>query len=257
MSSEQYLLPLLNQSNWTLYSFYTEPAYSQNQSEAGYSGWAAYSTQQMPGMTTGSISGTYSIDMDIIKACRVIISGYAVLALCIFGLLGNVVTIIVLKRDPNQESTTVWLLKALAVTDSSCLFFALLFIVISYILRYIQREISRNINTLYYAMRLVLSPMSHVTNSLTIWLVILVTIDRYLAICKPLNVSWRNLRRMKLTVLVLFLLAVLFSIPSILAELVVIRYIQCIFNYNLSMTEYVACEDFYITVSYGLRIYDI
>src|SRR6218665_2993409 len=211
MSSEQYLLPLLNQSNWTLYSFYTEPAYSQNQSEAGYSGWAAYSTQQMPGMTTGSISGTYSIDMDIIKACRVIISGYAVLSLCIFGLLGNIVTIIVLKRDPNKESTTVWLLKVLASIDSSFLFLALLFIGVAQIWEF-QYEISKVSSALDYAMRLVIRPVAHVTHSLTIWLVVLVTIDRYLAICKPLNVRWRNLRRMKLTVLVLFLLDVVFSI---------------------------------------------
>jgi|SRR6218665_1773370 len=256
MSSEQHLLPLLNQSNWTPYPFDTDPANSQNQSEAGYIGWAAYSTQQTPGLTLSPKNDTYAAARNLIDICRVVVGTYVVFALCVFGLLGNIVTIVILKRDPDKESTTVWLLKALAVIDSSYLLFTLLFLGSLRIWYTQMNEISI---TLYNLIRFALSPMSHVTHSLTIWLVILITIDRYLAICKPLNVSWRNLRRMKITVLVLFVLAALFSTPpSVLEGLMTMHYTKCRYNYaNHSMAEKDACFQTYLGMYDGLRIYNV
>lgn len=254
MSYEQNLFSFSNQSNWRFYSVEAELAHSQ--SEAGHNGLTVYSTQQMPEVTPDSKSGTYTLDRDLLKACRVIFRGYVVLAFCVFGLLGNCLTILVLKRDPNKESTTVWLLKALACIDNSFLISALLFIASSAIWE--KYWINKMSVTLYSLMQLVFRPIASVTQSLTIWIVIHVTIDRYLAICKPLNSSWRNLCRMKITALMLFILVVLFRTPSIFGELITMHYRRCLSNYtNRSSAENSSCYKQYSNMFTGLEIYNI
>ena len=47
---------------------------------------------------------------------------YVVLTLCIFGFIGNTMTIVVLRKDPDRAtSSTNWLLQTLALVDTICL----------------------------------------------------------------------------------------------------------------------------------------
>jgi len=50
---------------------------------------------------------------------KMIADVYVVLTLCIFGFIGNVVTIVVLRKDPDRAiSSTNWLLQTLALVDT-------------------------------------------------------------------------------------------------------------------------------------------
>lgn len=129
----------------------------------------------------------------------------------IIGLAGNCLSIIVLRADPDKNATN-WLLQTLAVSDTS---FLLSCIPVS-VLRGIQlysnwwtEEQSVNFNYfLPYAW-----PLSSIAQTITVWLVILVTLDRYAAVCKPLSRSARSLERHKKFVGIIVIVALVYNLP--------------------------------------------
>ena len=77
----------------------------------------------------------------------------------------------------------------------------------------------------------VLHPLVLVFHTLTVWIVVLVTFARYLCIVRPMDVQWRNLRRMKIATIWLLVLSVLLNTPTILETLVrIYSYCNCAFN---------------------------
>lgn len=49
---------------------------------------------------------------------KVVVDVYVVLAVCVVGLVGNALTVAVLRRDNDPSNTTNWLLQSLAITDT-------------------------------------------------------------------------------------------------------------------------------------------
>lgn len=60
-----------------------------------------------------------------------------------------------------------------------------------------------------------------ITQTITVWMVLLVTTDRYIAICHPLNSSLRNISRCKVAVVVTIVAAVIYNIPRFLERKIV------------------------------------
>ena len=148
--------------------------------------------------------------------CDYIFKLFVTTILCFVGFVGNAVTIAVLRRDrdPQRQKSTNWLLKALAVTDTIYLAFACIYHPMNSI-AWLTDAFSTVRNFLNYLTKY-LYPFAEIAHTMTIWMVVLVTVDRYLAICKPLRTDWRSLHRLKITVGVLFILAVIVNLPNFL-----------------------------------------
>jgi len=56
-------------------------------------------------------------------------------------------------------------------------------------------------------------PIASISQTMTIWIVLLVTADRYVAVCLPLSRHLRSMRRTKLATCVTLILAVVYNVP--------------------------------------------
>jgi len=56
-------------------------------------------------------------------------------------------------------------------------------------------------------------PAASITQTMTIWIVLLVTVDRYIAVCLPLSRHLRSMRRTQLATGVTLVLAVVYNVP--------------------------------------------
>lgn len=140
--------------------------------------------------------------------------GIIVPVIVLFGLIGNILTIIVLWRK-EMHSTTIYYLRALVITDTIILVFAFLLLT--------PISISNYTNSLKY-FRDIIYPMIFVpcnyvvmtVQTINVWITVSVTIERYIAICHPF-ISIRLLTRCKaLTVIGLTTsFSVLYNIPRL------------------------------------------
>ena len=96
--------------------------------------------------------------------------------LCLVGLFGNLVSVIVLRKDKERKDALV-LLQALAVADTMY--------VLTAITRFPLGHLLQNKNT-YAHMQLYVLPLLKTSQTIAIWMVLLVTVERYTHVCKPL-----------------------------------------------------------------------
>ena len=57
------------------------------------------------------------LDADLYIDFRIVVNVYIVLSLCVTGICGNILSIVVLHKDRVMKKTTSFLLKALAFAD--------------------------------------------------------------------------------------------------------------------------------------------
>jgi len=120
---------------------------------------------------------------------RTVVDVYVVSALCVAGVIGNLLSMIVLRRDRDRPNATNWLLQALAVVDTV------------YLLASVLIQPLKTINDVgeldgpRAALRRVFPyvephawALASTAQTATVWLVLLVTVDRYVAVCRPLKV---------------------------------------------------------------------
>ena len=120
---------------------------------------------------------------------RTVVDVYVVSALCAAGVVGNLLSMLVLRRDRDRPNATNWLLQALAVVDTV------------YLLASVLIQPLKTVNDVGdgdgagAALRRVFPyvephawALASTAQTATVWLVLLVTVDRYVAVCQPLKV---------------------------------------------------------------------
>ena len=150
---------------------------------------------------------------------RIIIDVFLVGIICIVGFIGNALCIAVLRRDRERKNTTNWLLQTLAFSDTLYLVACVLFQTVKGINDYTNWF--PWINVAFPYMEPYIWAFASIAQTITVWLVMLVTMDRYIAICKPLKTQMRTLQRAKLAVTIVIIAAVIYNIPRFMERKIV------------------------------------
>ena len=139
---------------------------------------------------------------------NVIIDGF----LSVLGISCNILAIIVLQLE-RQKLTMCVLLQGLAAADIVFLLYTLLYTTLRSVypytgrLEWIYREASPYIVTFVL-------PCGWIAQTTSIWLVVLVTADRYHYVCHPFSANrWCTVRRARLVAGATWMAAILFNIP--------------------------------------------
>ena len=137
-----------------------------------------------------------------------------VLILGVLGIVGNILSIVVLGRDDVMKKTTQILLQNLATADIGFLIM-LVFENAWFTIRYVlPPDPSPQLDQLYWSMQPYLWFITQVFHVTSIYSVVIVTGDRYIAICRPLQ-SGRlsTTRNARWAVVVVWCISVIFNIP--------------------------------------------
>ena len=134
--------------------------------------------------------------------CEVCLS----LPIAVFGICGNILAFVVLCRQKQRLTTSV-LLQALAVADTLVLISAILL----RSMRYVGWDAFDNV---YDYIFVVLYPCVYFFRLADTWLTVMLTIDRYIAVCHPLQAQHLcTLRRTYITITTIILGTFVFSFP--------------------------------------------
>ena len=124
----------------------------------------------------------------------------------ILGLIGNMLTIIILTRRAMRSSTNHYL-TALAIWDSLVLFGTVLLISLPPIFPYYKNWLFAYSVSYFY-------PVALIAQTATIWLMVSFTVERYIAVCHPLRAaSMCTITRAKFVIFGVSLGSTLYNIP--------------------------------------------
>lgn len=152
-------------------------------------------------------------------AFRIVIDVCLVGLLCLIGFVGNSLTFVILRGDRDKHSTTNWLLQTLAVVDIVYLV-ACVFIQPMKAIHDLHPDTEWRrgnawsaFHTTFTHLEPYIWPLASIAQNVTVWVVVLVTVDRYIAICMPLRSKIRTLPRARAAVVIVVVAAVLYNIP--------------------------------------------
>ena len=143
---------------------------------------------------------------------RLTIDVFIVPLLFVFGICGNTLSIITLGRDKTMKKTARSLLQMLALTDitflTTCIFFQTL-------------DTFYECTTLFPSLKVYLPfvmpyvwPVGSIAQTASVWIVVIVSADRYVAICKPLQApQYCTTSLMRRAIVLVCVLSVLFNLP--------------------------------------------
>jgi len=157
----------------------------------------------------------------------IVIEVYIVGPLCAFGIAGNVLSIVVLGRDRTIRRTTAFLMQMLAVADAAFLVSFLvtdtLYVVFSFT-DWLPTAVRRHWSYVPYV-TVYWYPIASMALIASVWMVVVLTADRYVAICRPLHAAqYSTLPRLRRVIAVLWLLTVVYNLPRFFeAEVVEVK----------------------------------
>ena len=166
-----------------------------------------------------------SVRLEVNRTFRMTVDIFIVGFLSVFGLIGNALSIAVLRRDRDKKNMTNWLLQTLALADCLYLIACIFFQVIKGI-----KDITDwcpGLNKVFPYMEPYIWAFASISQTITVWLVMLVTVDRYIAVCKPLKTQLRTIQRAKMAVAVVIALGILYNIPRFLERQIIISTDPC------------------------------
>lgn len=160
--------------------------------------------------------------LDIYDRCIFFVDIFVVSFFCLFGFLGNGLSIVVLRRDHDKKNATNWLLQALAVLDTlylvTCIFIQPLK-TICHLTNWLPA-----LRAAFPYMDVYVWTAASVAQTATIWMLVLVTSDRFAAVCQPLKTDLRSIHRARVAVGVMVIVAILYNLPLFFEREVIIRW---------------------------------
>jgi len=114
----------------------------------------------------------------------------------------------VLRLDPDKTNSTTWLLQALAAVDTFYLAASLVIQPLAVI-----HELYGVLARWFPLIQRYVWPLAATAQTATVWIVLLVTGDRFIAVCRPFEARWRSVERTRLAVIVVLVLSVVYNLP--------------------------------------------
>ena len=179
--------------------------------------------------------------VDIMDVCTNIefASIFIIGIIVVVGIIGNSLTFVVFWKG-NFKSSTSFLFMSLSLIDSAVLLtvFTSCIVMLHFFIDCLPHDLR-----IYLVV--CLWPLRSMAESATIWVTVLIAVNRYIIVCLPLRASqWCTLSKVKIQLAVVLLLAVLYNIP----EIVRCRVIQITWDNGAS---YVTESDFDYTMRHS------
>ena len=158
-----------------------------------------------------NVSVSTCLALDEYCMFRTVIDIFIVGILCVAGFIGNTLVIVVLQTDC-LNMTVSFLLQALAVADNlylvSCLFMQTLKTLCE------CTDWIPNLKRVYPYMEPYVWPSASIAQTMTVWLVVLITVDRYCSIHKPFDKTWHFTKTTaKKATICIMVVAIVYNVP--------------------------------------------
>ncbi len=141
----------------------------------------------------------------------IIIYGPLYIVVCIFGLIGNSLSFAVLHKY-SRSNVATFLLKALAVSDNLFLVTALFVQTITAMLMSFGKE--EVLVPIYPYIQTYVWPVTHMIQMGTVWMMVLIATNRYIAVCKPLHAPRLCTKgNVQVQILIMSLFIIAYNIP--------------------------------------------
>ena len=143
-----------------------------------------------------------------------IINGYILAVVIIVGIIGNSLTFVVFWKG-NFKSSTSFLFLSLSLADSALLLTSVPVVIDKFFLEdtgwlYGFRNIRLYLTAYIY-------PLALVARMATIWVTVIIAINRYIVVCVPLRAwQWCTLSKVKIQLAVVLVVTVMCNIPQFL-----------------------------------------
>lgn len=132
--------------------------------------------------------------------------------LCLLGITGNTLSILILQRDKGNEVANL-LLQALAFADNALLFTSIILLSVVWgSLPYFNA--SQAFTTLTPIFLKYIQPLGYMAKTCAIWMTVLLAINRYIVIKRPLEAQWIcTLWKARLQVIAVLVFSVVCNVP--------------------------------------------
>lgn len=118
-----------------------------------------------------------------------VLNAVVIAILCLVGLTGNTTAIIALRRDGQHHPVAAFLLQSLAVADNLVL--AISFVVLTVFFGWLPLASAAAVNkALPYLVKYV-NPFGPIFQSWSIWITVILAVNRYVAVCRPFSAAKR------------------------------------------------------------------
>ena len=147
-----------------------------------------------------------------------IVELYVIGILCVIGLIGNILSMVVLRCDRERREALL-LLQSLAVADSLYLLTAILKYPVHYLVR--DPDVALQVE-------LTAVPLLKSAQTICIWTMVLVTVDRYVYVCIPLRArNFFNPKTRRIFSVVIFIAGLLYNAPRFFDSCIMTIYYPC------------------------------
>ena len=142
---------------------------------------------------------------------RFILYSLIVGTLVVVGIIGNSLTFVVFWKG-NFKSSTSFLFLSLSILDSVLLLAVFTMYTMSTFVEY--TGLLQSFSKIYPYLIVYVLPSALLAKTATIWVIVLIAINRYIIVCRPLMAQrWCTLSKVKIQLAVVLIAAVLYDIP--------------------------------------------
>jgi len=172
-------------------------------------------------MPSPAAAAVRDVDFDVtLRQYKVAIEVFVVGTLCALGLAGNLLSIVVLGRDHSIRRTTGFMLQMLAVADAVYLVACLSYQTLNCVVKFTD-WLPADVGRRWPYVEAYAWPLASVAQTATVWLVVVVTADRYIAICHPLHAAhYSTMTRVRRAVATVWIFAASYNLPRFFERVV-------------------------------------